>query len=190
MGAWSAESKSHVAHMSQGDFYASELSTTLTSADTLKIQLVAADGSVSVLKDKVTVLAGEVIDAATMSKKALRAFYEQEIAAAKQQDVLLSLHLKATMMKVSDPIMFGHAVVEFFKPVFDKHAALFNELGVDVNNGAGDMFAGAFLYAISQNKDFKTAAEFANIAAAKVVSQFGPRLKPEQYAELKEGFFN
>lgn len=141
MGAWSAESKSHVAHMSQGDFYASELSTTLTSADTLKIQLVAADGSVSVLKDKVTVLAGEVIDAATMSKKALRAFYEQEIAAAKQQDVLLSLHLKATMMKVSDPIMFGHAVVEFFKPVFDKHAALFNELGVDVNNGAGDMFA-------------------------------------------------
>jgi isocitrate dehydrogenase len=141
MGAWSAESKSHVAHMSQGDFYASELSTTLTSADTLKIQLVAADGSVSVLKDKVTVLAGEVIDAATMSKKALRAFYQQEIAAAKQQDVLLSLHLKATMMKVSDPIMFGHAVVEFFKPVFDKHAALFNELGVDVNNGAGDMFA-------------------------------------------------
>lgn len=141
MGAWSAESKSHVAHMSQGDFYGSEQSTTFTSADTLKIQLVAADGSVSVLKDKVAVQAGEVVDAATMSKNALRAFYQQEIAAAKQQDVLLSLHLKATMMKVSDPIMFGHAVVEFFKPVFDKHAALFNELGVDVNNGAGDMFA-------------------------------------------------
>ncbi|MEW5681518.1 MAG: NADP-dependent isocitrate dehydrogenase [Pseudomonadota bacterium] len=141
MGAWSAESKSHVAHMSQGDFYGSELSTTFSSADTLKIQLVAADGSVSVLKDKVAVQAGEVVDAATMSKNALRAFYQQEIAAATQQDVLLSLHLKATMMKVSDPIMFGHAVVEFFKPVFDKHAALFNELGVDVNNGAGDLFA-------------------------------------------------
>ena len=141
MGAWSAESKSHVAHMSQGDFYGSEQSTTFAAADTLKIQLTAADGSVSVLKDNVAVLAGEVIDAATMSKKALRAFYQQEIATAKQQDVLLSLHLKATMMKVSDPIMFGHAVVEFFKPVFEKHAALFAELGVDVNNGAGDMFA-------------------------------------------------
>ncbi|GAB57522.1 NADP-dependent isocitrate dehydrogenase [Rheinheimera nanhaiensis] len=141
MGAWSAQSKSHVAHMSQGDFYGSEQSTTFASADTLKIQLVATDGSVSVLKDKVAVQAGEVVDAATMSKQALRAFYQQEIAAAKQQDVLLSLHLKATMMKVSDPIMFGHAVVEFFKPVFDKHAALFNELGVDVNNGAGDLFA-------------------------------------------------
>lgn len=141
MGAWSAQSKSHVAHMSQGDFYGSEQSTTFTSADTLKIQLVSTDGSVSVLKDKVAVQAGEVVDAATMSKNALRAFYQQEIAAAKQQDVLLSLHLKATMMKVSDPIMFGHAVVEFFKPVFDKHAALFNELGVDVNNGAGDLFA-------------------------------------------------
>ncbi|MEO3878747.1 NADP-dependent isocitrate dehydrogenase [Rheinheimera fenheensis] len=141
MGAWSAESKSHVAHMSQGDFYGSEQSTTFASADTLKIQLVATDGSVSVLKNNVAVQAGEVVDAATMSKNALRAFYQQEIAAAKQQDVLLSLHLKATMMKVSDPIMFGHAVVEFFKPVFDKHAALFNELGVDVNNGAGDLFA-------------------------------------------------
>ncbi|MEO3678787.1 NADP-dependent isocitrate dehydrogenase [Rheinheimera sp. FR7-31] len=141
MGAWSAESKSHVAHMSQGDFYGSEQSTTFASADTLKIQLVATDGSVLVLKNNVAVQAGEVVDAATMSKNALRAFYQQEIAAAKQQDVLLSLHLKATMMKVSDPIMFGHAVVEFFKPVFDKHAALFNELGVDVNNGAGDLFA-------------------------------------------------
>uniref|UniRef100_A0A486XVR2 Isocitrate dehydrogenase [NADP] n=1 Tax=Rheinheimera sp. BAL341 TaxID=1708203 RepID=A0A486XVR2_9GAMM len=141
MGAWSAESKSHVAHMSQGDFYGSEQSTTLANADTLKIQLLAADGTVAILKDKVAVLAGEVVDAATMSKNALRAFYQQEIAAAKQQDILLSLHLKATMMKVSDPIMFGHAVTVFFKTVFDKHAALFAELGVDVNNGAGDMFA-------------------------------------------------
>ncbi|GAB2923494.1 NADP-dependent isocitrate dehydrogenase [Rheinheimera gaetbuli] len=141
MGAWAADSKSHVAHMTQGDFYGSEKSTTFANADTLKIQHIAKDGTVSVLKEKVSVLAGEVIDAATMSKNALRAFYQQEIAAAKQQDVLLSLHLKATMMKVSDPILFGHAVTVFFKPVFEKHAALFAELGVDVNNGAGDMFA-------------------------------------------------
>ena len=141
MGAWSSSSKSHVAHMTAGDFYGSELSTTFAAADTLKIQHVAADGTVSVLKEKVAVLAGEVVDAATMSKSALCEFYAQEIAAAKQQDVLLSLHLKATMMKVSDPIMFGHAVSVFFKSVFDKHAALFSELAVDVNNGAGDMFA-------------------------------------------------
>ncbi|HSG51936.1 MAG TPA: NADP-dependent isocitrate dehydrogenase, partial [Rheinheimera sp.] len=141
MGAWSSSSKSHVAHMTAGDFYGSELSTTFVAADTLKIQHVAADGTVSVLKEKVAVLAGEVVDAATMSKSALCEFFAQEITAAKQQDVLLSLHLKATMMKVSDPIMFGHAVSVFFKSVFDKHAALFSELAVDVNNGAGDMFA-------------------------------------------------
>ena len=141
MGAWSASSKSHVAHMQSGDFYGSEQSATFAAADSLKIQHIGTDGSVNVLKDKVAVLEGEVVDAATMSKKALRAFYQHEIADAKQQDVLLSLHLKATMMKVSDPIMFGHAVLEFFLPVFEKHAALFAELGVDVNNGAGDMFA-------------------------------------------------
>ncbi|MEH8019266.1 NADP-dependent isocitrate dehydrogenase [Rheinheimera muenzenbergensis] len=141
MGTWSATSKSHVAHMQSGDFYGSEQSATFAAADTLKIQHVSTDGSIKVLKDKVAVLAGEVIDAAAMSKKALRSFYQQEIAAAKQQDVLLSLHLKATMMKVSDPIMFGHAVLEFFKPVFDKHATLFADIGVDVNNGAGDIFA-------------------------------------------------
>ena len=141
MGAWSASSKSHVAHMQSGDFYGSEQSATFATADSLKIQHLNTDGSVKVLKDKVAVLEGEVVDAATMSKKALRAFYQHEIADAKQQDVLLSLHLKATMMKVSDPIMFGHAVLEFFQPVFEKHAALFAELGVDVNNGAGDMFA-------------------------------------------------
>ena len=141
MGAWSAGSKSHVAHMHSGDFYGSEQSATFAGKDNLKIQHLANDGTVKVLKDKVAVLEGEVVDAATMSKKALRAFYQHEIAEAKQQDVLLSLHLKATMMKVSDPIMFGHAVLEFFQPVFEKHAALFAELGVDVNNGAGDIFA-------------------------------------------------
>uniref|UniRef100_UPI0040489617 NADP-dependent isocitrate dehydrogenase n=1 Tax=Rheinheimera sp. TaxID=1869214 RepID=UPI0040489617 len=141
MGAWAADSKSHVAHMQSGDFYGSEQSATFSAADSLKIQHVSVDGTIKLLKDKVAVLAGEVIDAATMSKNALRAFYQQEIANAKQQDVLLSLHLKATMMKVSDPIMFGHAVTVFFSPVFHKHAALFAEIGVDVNNGAGDMFA-------------------------------------------------
>ncbi|WP_445766883.1 NADP-dependent isocitrate dehydrogenase [Rheinheimera sp.] len=141
MGAWAADSKSHVAHMQSGDFYGSEQSATFSAADSLKIQHVSVDGTIKLLKDKIAVLAGEVIDAATMSKNALRAFYQQEIANAKQQDVLLSLHLKATMMKVSDPIMFGHAVTVFFSPVFHKHAALFAEIGVDVNNGAGDMFA-------------------------------------------------
>ncbi|MDX3773007.1 NADP-dependent isocitrate dehydrogenase [Chromatiaceae bacterium AAb-1] len=140
MGAWRADSKSHVAHMTQGDFYGSEKSTTFASADNLRIELVAADGKVSVLKEKLAVLAGEVIDAATMSKNALRAFYQQEIAAAKEQGVLASLHLKATMMKVSDPIMFGHAVTVFFKDVFEKHAAVFEQLGVDENNGLGDLY--------------------------------------------------
>ncbi len=141
MGAWSADSKTHVAHMTAGDFYSSEQSATIAAADTLSIQHIANTGSVTVLKNNVAVLAGEVIDAATMSRSALREFYQQEMSAAKQQDVLLSLHLKATMMKVSDPIMFGHAVTVFFKTVFEKHAAVFAELGVDVNNGAGDMFA-------------------------------------------------
>lgn len=141
MGAWSSDSLSHVAHMTEGDFYSSEQSATLDKDDTLKIQLVAKDGSVTVLKPALKVLAGEIIDAATMSKAALCAFYDKQIAEAKQQDILLSLHLKATMMKVSDPIMFGHAVITFFKPVFDKHGALFAELGVDVKNGAGDIYS-------------------------------------------------
>ena len=141
MGAWSKESKSHVAHMSGGDFYGSEQSVTIQDAGQVRIEHVAADGSVTVLKEKTTVKAGEIIDASAMSKKALRDFIAAEIADAKAKDVLLSVHLKATMMKVSDPIMFGHAVKVFFKPVFDKHAALFAELGVDVNNGFGDVYA-------------------------------------------------
>ncbi|MBU2112236.1 MAG: NADP-dependent isocitrate dehydrogenase [Gammaproteobacteria bacterium] len=153
MGAWAADSKSHVAHMQSGDFYSSEKSVTFSAADNLKIQHISADGTIKLLKDKVAVLAGEVIDAATMSKNALRAFYQQEIANAKQQEVLLSLHLKATMMKVSDPIMFGHAVTVFFSTVFHKHAALFAEIGVDVNNGAGDMFAKIAALPKSQQDD-------------------------------------
>lgn len=141
MGAWSKESKSHVAHMSSGDFYGSEKSVTISEAGQVRIEHVAADGSVTVLKEKTTVKAGEIIDASAMSKKALRDFIAAEIADAKAKDVLLSVHLKATMMKVSDPIMFGHVVTVFFKDVFEKHAATFAELGVDANNGLGDVYA-------------------------------------------------
>lgn len=141
MGKWVKDSKSHVAHMSEGDFYGSEQSVTLANADTVNIVLAQKDGQEVVLKSGLKLLAGEIIDASVMSKKALISFFEREIANAKAENVLLSLHLKATMMKVSDPIMFGYAVKVFFKPVFDKHAALFAELGVDVNNGFGDVYA-------------------------------------------------
>lgn len=141
MGAWRAESKSHVSHMTGGDFYGSEQSVTVAAAGAVKIQQVLADGTIKVLKEKTTVSAGEIIDAAVMSKKALREFLAQAVADAKAQDVLFSVHLKATMMKVSDPIMFGHVVTVFFADLFTKHAALFAELGVDVNNGFGDLLA-------------------------------------------------
>ncbi|AEG11173.1 isocitrate dehydrogenase, NADP-dependent [Shewanella baltica OS183] len=141
MGKWATDSKSHVAHMTDGDFYGSEQSVTLSDAGSVNIVLTQKDGQEVVLKSGLKLLAGEIIDAAVLSKKALVSFYEREIENAKAEDVLLSLHLKATMMKVSDPIMFGHAVKVFFKPVFDKHAALFAELGVDVNNGFGDVYA-------------------------------------------------
>ncbi|GIU53280.1 NADP-dependent isocitrate dehydrogenase [Shewanella sp. KT0246] len=141
MGKWASDSQSHVAHMQEGDFYGSEQSVTLTAADTVSIVLTQVDGQEAVLKKNLPLLAGEIIDTAVMSNKALQAFYEREIEAAKSEDVLLSLHLKATMMKVSDPILFGHAVKVFFKDVFTKHQALFDELGVDVNNGFGDVYA-------------------------------------------------
>lgn len=141
MGAWSKDSKSHVAHMQQGDFYGSEQSVTLKDADTVSIVLEQNDGGQLVLKQGLELLAGEIIDAAVMSKRELTAFFEREIEAARQEDVLLSLHLKATMMKVSDPIMFGHAVKVFYKDVFAKHGETLRELGVDVNNGLGDVYA-------------------------------------------------
>ena len=141
MGAWSADSKTHVAHMNADDFYGSEKSVTVTEANTVRIELVTDDGKTVVLKEKTMLKAEEVIDACTMSRRALRAFYEEQIANAKKQGVLLSLHLKATMMKVSDPIMFGHAVTVYYKDVFDKHAALIKALGVNVNNGLGDLYA-------------------------------------------------
>lgn len=140
MGAWSADSKSHVAHMSGGDFYGSEKSALITDAGTVKIELVGKDGSTKVLKESTKVLAGEIIDASVLSKKALRTFITEQIEDAKNKGVLLSVHLKATMMKVSDPIIFGHFVSVFYAPVLEKHAAVLTELGVDVNNGIGDLY--------------------------------------------------
>lgn len=141
MGAWSADSKTHVAHMNDKDFYGSEKSVTLAEAGSFKIEFVGKDGNVTVLKDQTPVKAGEIIDACVLSKRALREFYEAQMQDAKKQGVLLSLHLKATMMKISDPIIFGHAVTVYFKDVFEKHAATIQELGVNVNNGFGDLLA-------------------------------------------------
>lgn len=142
MGAWKASSQSHVAHMQAGDFYGSEKSVTVAQPTDIRIELVGKDGAVTVLKEKTALKAGEIVDAAVMSKNALRSFFAEQIADAKSQPgLLLSLHLKATMMKVSDPIMFGHAVTVFFKDVFEKHADAIAELGVNVNNGLGDLLA-------------------------------------------------
>jgi len=141
MGAWSPDSKSHVAHMTDGDFYSSEQSAVVEKAGNVRIVFRDDDGQTTVLKEKTPVLEGEVIDASVMSRSALRAFFAQEIDAARDSGILLSLHLKATMMKVSDPIMFGHAVTVFFADVFRKYAAIFEELGVDANNGLGDVYA-------------------------------------------------
>ena len=141
MGVWSKDSKSHVAHMSSGDFYGSEKSVTLAEATSARIVFVPTGGSETVLKDKLNLKAGEIIDSAVMSAKALRAFYEAQMQDARASGVLLSLHLKATMMKVSDPIMFGHAVSVFFADVFAKHGAALKEAGVNPNNGMGDLLA-------------------------------------------------
>ncbi|KMT66446.1 NADP-dependent isocitrate dehydrogenase [Catenovulum maritimum] len=141
MGKWAKDSKAHVASMSEGDFYASEKSVTVESASQFKIEFTAADGTTSLLKDFAPLLAGEVIDSSVMSAKALQTFLAEEIADAKAQGVLFSLHMKATMMKVSDPIIFGQCVSVFYKDVLAKHADLFAELGVDVNNGIGDVYA-------------------------------------------------
>jgi isocitrate dehydrogenase len=141
MGEWSPESKSHVSHMQDGDFYSSEQSEIVAEAGDLRIELEPVDGEAVVLRDAVAVLAGEVIDATVMDCAALREFFAAQIDDAKASDVLFSLHLKATMMKVSDPIMFGHAVTAYYSDVFEKHGALFDSLGVDPNNGIGDVYA-------------------------------------------------
>ncbi|MCL1077223.1 NADP-dependent isocitrate dehydrogenase [Parashewanella spongiae] len=141
MGHWASGSKSHVAHMTDGDFFSTEQSVTVAHETTVDIVLTEVDGTKKVLKKGISLLAGEIIDSAVMSNKALTSFFETEIEKAKQEDLLLSLHLKATMMKVSDPIMFGHAVKVFYKPLFEKYATEFTNLGVDVNNGFGDVLA-------------------------------------------------
>ncbi len=140
MGAWSADSQSHIAHMSEGDFYGSETSKTITKATEYKIEFASESNAIKELKAYAPLQAGEIIDCSIMSQKALRHFLEDAIAEAQAQGILFSLHLKATMMKVSDPIIFGQAVAVFFKTVFDKHKKTFAELGVNPNNGLGDVY--------------------------------------------------
>jgi len=140
MGEWSADSKSHVSSMTDGDFYSSEKSAVIETAGDVKIELIGDDGQITVLKETTPLLAGEVIDASVMSVNALCDFFESAMQEAKDEGVLLSLHMKATMMKVSDPIIFGHAVNVYFSDVFEKHAATFEKLGVDTRNGLGDVY--------------------------------------------------
>jgi isocitrate dehydrogenase len=163
MGKWSSESKSHVSHMDGGDFFGSEKSATVAAAGALKIVLAAQDGQTTVLKDKVAVKAGEIVDAALMSRKALASFIDAQIADAKSQGVLFSLHLKATMMKVSDPVMFGIVVGEFYRDVLAKHADALKSVGFDANNGIGDLYARIGSLPAAQQEQIKTdiAAEYA-----------------------------
>ena len=160
MGAWAAESKTHVSTMDAGDFCHNEKSVTVDAATTVKIEHVAADGATTVLKDGIALQAGEIMDSTFMSKKALVAFLEAQVADSKAKGVLFSLHMKATMMKVSDPIIFGHAVRVFFANVFEKHGATLDRLGVDVNNGFGDL-----LGKIAELPDAERAAIEADIDA-------------------------
>ncbi|RDI13153.1 NADP-dependent isocitrate dehydrogenase [Flavobacterium sp. AG291] len=141
MGKWSTDSKTSVASMSEGDFYGSEKSVTVKEATDVRIEFTANDGTVTVLKDKTALKAGEVIDSSALNLNNLKAFIAEEVVKAKQEGVLFSVHLKATMMKVSDPIIFGAIVEVFYKDVFEKYAALFKELGVDTRNGLGDVYA-------------------------------------------------
>ncbi|GEA58966.1 NADP-dependent isocitrate dehydrogenase [Vibrio comitans] len=141
MGAWSKDSKSHVASMDGNDFFGSEKSVTIDGATEVRIELRGDDGSNNTLKSAFALQDKEIIDTSVLNKNALVSFFEKEIESAKEQDVLLSLHMKATMMKVSDPVIFGHAVKVYYKDVFEKYGSLFDELGVDVNNGIGDVYA-------------------------------------------------
>lgn len=155
MGDWSPDSKSHVAHMTEGDFFGSEKSAVIANAGSVKIEHLDQAGQITVLKEKTAVDAGEVIDACVISCGALRAFYEAQIEDAKNQGVLFSLHLKATMMKVSDPVIFGHAVRVFYKDVLEKHADTFEKLGINVNNGWGDVEAKVKTLPEAQRKEIE-----------------------------------
>ncbi len=160
MGEWSKYSRTHVAHMTRGDFYASERSVVIDQPGEIRIEFIDPQSNVTVLKEHTTVNAGDTIDAAVMSCRELRSFFEQEIDDAKETGILLSLHLKATMMKVSDPIMFGHAVTAFYEPVFTKHASLFYELGIEADYGIADVYE-----SIKDLPDDKRAEIEADIAA-------------------------
>ena len=140
MGIWKNDSKSHVAHMSEGDFYGSEKSVEIDSNTDVKIEFVAANGDTQILKEKTSLITGEIIDASIMSSSKLKAFLAHEIQDAKEQNILFSIHLKATMMKVSDPILFGNTVAVFFKDVFEKHQDTFTQIGYNPNNGLGDLY--------------------------------------------------
>jgi len=170
MGEWSPDSKSHVAHMKSGDLCSNEISTTITNetAGDSKIEFVGNDGTTKALKENLALIDGEIIDATVMNKCALRAFLEEQIKDAKEKDILFSVHLKATMMKVSDPIIFGHVVSVFFKDVFEKHANIFDELDISPNNGLGDLYAKIS----SLPADKKTEIE----ADIKACYEKGPRL--------------
>jgi len=168
MGAWSPASKTRVASMSHGDFYGTEQSHVMAEAGSVRIELVQADGAIHVLKESLSLQAGEVIDASCLSVKSLRSWIAQQIAEAKQQDLLLSLHLKATMMKVSDPILFGHVVSVFFADLFNRHADVLQQLGVDPDNGLGDL-----LLRLEQLPEAQKQAILADMQAAYAA---GPRL--------------
>ena len=163
MGAWSSTSKSNVASMSEGDFYGSEQSVTIKSATSISIEHTDKNGAVSVLKKDLALLDGEVIDSSTLSKNKLRSFLAEQIVAAKEQGVLFSLHMKATMMKVSDPIIFGHCVSVFYQDVFAKYGDLFAELGVDTKNGIGDVYAK--ISHLPEDKQAEINAAFADVYA-------------------------
>ena len=155
MGAWASDSKSHVASMPEGDFYATEKSVVIDIAGDVKIEHIADDGTITVLKEKTAVLEGEVIDASVMSVNALCDFFEAAMQEAKEQDILLSLHMKATMMKVSDPIIFGHAVNVYYQDVFEKHADTFDKLGINTRNGLGDVYTKISVLPESERKEIE-----------------------------------
>jgi len=159
MGPWSADSKTHVAHMTGGDFYGSEKSALIAADGSVKIELIAKNGVAQVLKAKTPVNAGEIIDASVMSKKALRSFITEQIEDAKRQGVLMSVHLKATMMKISDPIIFGQFVAVFYQDVLARFAEVLAPLGVDVNNGIGDLYAKIKTLPAAQQEEIEQAVQ-------------------------------
>jgi isocitrate dehydrogenase len=179
MGKWASDSKTNVATMGRDDFFSNEKSVTVPAATDVRIELVAAGGKVTVLKDKTSLQAGEILDGTLMRKRALVAFYAQQIERAKREGLLFSLHLKATMMKVSDPVIFGHCVRVFFKELLEKHAATFTRLGVDLNNGFGDL-----VEKIKSLPEAEKAAIEADIRAAYAA---GPRLS---YVNSDQGITN